>query len=92
MPPEDAKQHPKKEQRQEIVEWIVALREQEAKRNAGDPGAAPPRRLSNAEYDCTIRDPDGRRYPADARVSRRPRPTRPASITRPSPWPLPQPC
>lgn len=56
MPPESAKQHPKAESRKEVVAWIEALLAFEAKRTAGDPGPVPPRRLSNAEYDATIRD------------------------------------
>src|SRR5205807_5186811 len=47
---------PSDELRGSVVRWIRAVRQQEAKRNSGDPGPVPPRRLSNAEYDHTIRD------------------------------------
>jgi len=59
MPPEKAKRHPGSELRQSIVNWIQAARRYEGERNAGDPGPVPPRRLSNAEYDYTIRDLTG---------------------------------
>src|SRR5262245_20569548 len=71
MPPESAKQYPKPEQRKEVVTWIDDLLAFEARRNASDPGAVPPRRLSNAEYDNTIRDLTGidirptREFPVD---------------------------
>ena len=47
------------------------LLDAEARARAGDPGQVPLRRLSNAEYDCTIRDLTGvdlrpaREFPAD---------------------------
>jgi len=56
MPPGKAKQHPPAELRRAIVAWIREARKYEAKRTAGDPGPVPPRRLSNAEYDYTMRD------------------------------------
>jgi hypothetical protein len=59
MPPAKAKRHPTDELRQEVVDWIRAVRDREAKRNAGDPGPVLARRLSNAEYDYTIRDLTG---------------------------------
>src|SRR5262245_30466560 len=59
MPPEEAKQHPAPEQRRGIIEWIQTLRQREARRNAGDPGPVLARRLSNAEYNYTIRDLTG---------------------------------
>jgi len=71
MPPEEAPRHPSADERQAVVEWIRALRKQEAERNAGDPGPVLPRRLSNAEYDYTIRDLTGvdirptREFPVD---------------------------
>jgi hypothetical protein len=71
MPPAKAKRHPKPEERQAIAEWIRAFRKQEATRNAGDPGPVSSRRLSNAEYDDTIRDLTGvdirptREFPVD---------------------------
>ena len=42
-----------------MIAWIGAVRKLEATRNAGDPGPVPARRLSNAEYDNTIRDLTG---------------------------------
>ena len=42
-----------------VVEWIWALLDREARRNAGDPGPVLARRLSNAELDYTIRDLTG---------------------------------
>ena len=68
------------------IAWIGAVRKLEAKRNAGDPGPVPARRLSNAEYDHTDPRPDGRRPPADAGSSPSTRPTRPGSTTRPNRW------
>lgn len=56
MPPKESKRRPKKLERQSIVDWSKQLRDNEAKRNAGDPGIVLARRLSNAEYDYTIRD------------------------------------
>ncbi len=71
MPPAKAKLHPNDELRRVIVDWIQAIRTLEAKRNAGDPGRVLARRLSNAEYDYTIRDLTGvdlrptREFPVD---------------------------
>src|ERR1044072_1490200 len=56
MPPEEAKRHPAPELRQGVIDWIQALRRHEAQRNAGDPGPVLARRLSNAEYNYTVRD------------------------------------
>ena len=42
-----------------MVEWIAAVLDREAQRNAGDPGPVLARRLSNAELDYTIRDLTG---------------------------------
>jgi hypothetical protein len=55
MPPKAMKQPPA-ELRQEVIAWIQAMRRSEALKNAGDPGVVLARRLSNAEYDYTIRD------------------------------------
>lgn len=66
MPPEEAKHQPSGENRQAVIDWIRALRKHEAERNAGDPGPVLARRLSNAEYDYTIRDLTG----ADIRPTR----------------------
>ena len=56
MPPEKAKKHPSAEQRAAVIEWITSMRRNEAQLHAGDPGIVLARRLSNAEYDYTIRD------------------------------------
>ena len=71
MPPAKAKRHPNAEERRAVVDWIRAVRKREATRNAGDPGPVSSRRLSNAEYDDTIRDLTGvdirptREFPVD---------------------------
>lgn len=59
MPPEDAVHQPTTKQRDAIVQWIAAVRDAEAERTSGDPGVVLPRRLSNAEYNYTIRDLTG---------------------------------
>ena len=58
MPPKGATQPPV-ETRQQLIDWIQAVRSNEAHRNAGDPGLVLARRLSNAEYNYTIRDLTG---------------------------------
>lgn len=58
MPPKDRPQ-PTIEERKGVVDAVEAILLVEARRNAGDPGAVPPRRLSNAEYDISIRDLTG---------------------------------
>jgi hypothetical protein len=71
MPPEDASRQPKPEERAAVVTWLRELRDREAARNAGDPGTVLARRLSNAEFDYTIRDLTGvdihptREFPVD---------------------------
>ena len=56
---------------QQIVDWVKAVRAEEIRRTAGDPGIVLTRRLSNAEYDYTIRDLTGidmkvaREFPVD---------------------------
>lgn len=71
MPPIKAKQHPEASTRREAVEWFQALRDHETRHNAGDPGLVLARRLSNVEYDYSIRDLTGvdlrptREFPAD---------------------------
>jgi hypothetical protein len=71
MPPRAAKKHPPDELRSQVTGWIGALRQREARRHAGDPGPVLARRLSNAEYDYTIRDLTGvdirptREFPVD---------------------------
>jgi hypothetical protein len=59
MPPAKAKQQPPAELRKAVVAWIRDFRKREAARKAGDPGPVLARRLSNAEYDHTIRDLTG---------------------------------
>jgi hypothetical protein len=57
--------------RQQVIDWVKALRASEARKNAGDPGLVLARRLSNAEYNYTIRDLTGqdmqpaREFPVD---------------------------
>ncbi|WP_422923474.1 DUF1592 domain-containing protein [Singulisphaera sp. PoT] len=71
MPPAKAKPQPSAEARHAAIAWIGDVRKREATRNAGDPGPVPARRLSNAEYDNTIRDLTGvdlrptREFPVD---------------------------
>jgi hypothetical protein len=71
MPPRKAKQHPTPQARREVIAWFRAVRDQESERNAGDPGIVLARRLSNAEYNYTIRDLTGvdirptREFPVD---------------------------
>ena len=70
MPPKPMAQPPAESSHQ-IVTWIQALRSAEIKRSAGDPGLVSARRLSNAEYNYTIRDLTGqdmqvtREFPVD---------------------------
>jgi uncharacterized protein DUF1587 len=62
-PPADASQH--------VIDWIRAVRTEEIRKNAGDPGVVLARRLSNAEYNYTVRDLTGqdlqpaREFPID---------------------------
>jgi hypothetical protein len=70
MPPSSMPQPPA-ELRQQAIDWIKAMRAQEARKNAGDPGIVLARRLSNAEYNYSIRDLTGvdlrptREFPVD---------------------------
>src|SRR5438045_4284178 len=59
MPPKQAKSQPPPGARKKVVAWITDFRERQAQRTAGDPGPVLARRLSNAEYDYTIRDLTG---------------------------------
>ncbi len=59
MPPEKAKSQPSEAEREAVGAWVEAMRRYEAQKNAGDPGLVLARRLSNAEYDNTIRDLTG---------------------------------
>lgn len=71
MPPADAVKQPSTAERDAVVNWIKGLSDDEARRHAGDPGVVLARRLSNAEYDYTIRDLTGvdirptREFPVD---------------------------
>ena len=59
MPPAQSRQQPTTAQRQAVVDWIEAIGAEDAKRHPNDPGVVLARRLSNAEYDYTIRDLTG---------------------------------
>jgi hypothetical protein len=59
MPPDEAKLHPTPAQRKPVVDWITRVVAEDNQRHAGDPGLVLARRLSNAEYDHTIRDLTG---------------------------------
>jgi hypothetical protein len=59
MPPEDAPQRPEAKERAAVVAWIRDLLDFESQRTAGDPGTVLAHRLSNAEFDYTIRDLTG---------------------------------
>ncbi len=66
MPPDDAKK-PSADERTKFLISLQSLLHAEAKKLAGDPGVVLPRRLSNAEYNYTIRDLTGVDIrPADA--------------------------
>ncbi len=71
MPPKDASKQPSRDERRAIIEWIRAFGDYEASRRAGDPGIVLARRLSNAEFDYSIRDLTGvdiqptREFPVD---------------------------
>ncbi len=71
MPPEDAPRKPTDAERAAVIAWIRDLRDLEIRQNAGDPGPVLARRLSNAEFDNTIRDLTGvdirptREFPID---------------------------
>ena len=58
MPPEDMDQ-PSDELRAQVTQWIRDVRQAAAVRSSGDPGPVITRRLSNAEYNYTIRDLTG---------------------------------
>jgi hypothetical protein len=71
MPPLEAGEHPSTVERRAIVSWISSMRTHEMRKHAGDPGVVLARRLSNAEYNYTIRDLTGvdirpaREFPVD---------------------------
>jgi hypothetical protein len=70
MPPSRMPQPPE-ELKQKVIAWIQGVRDSEIKRYAGDPGIVLARRLSNAEYNYTVRDLTGqdmqvtRQFPVD---------------------------
>jgi hypothetical protein len=70
MPPKPVPPPPA-EARQHVIDWIQAVRVQEVRKSAGDPGLVLARRLSNSEYNYTIRDLTGqdmqptREFPVD---------------------------
>lgn len=70
MPPKE-KPQPTAAERKWLIAWTRGVLDAEALARAGDPGFVPLRRLSNTEYDCTIRDLTGvdlrptREFPAD---------------------------
>ncbi len=59
MPPSQSRQQPTAAERQSVIDWIRAMAAEEARRHPDDPGIVLARRLSNAEYDYTIRDLTG---------------------------------
>ncbi|WP_339747190.1 DUF1592 domain-containing protein [uncultured Rubinisphaera sp.] len=70
MPPKDLPQ-PSEAQRKELIDWTKETLRLAAQKNSGDPGFVPLHRLSNTEYDNTIRDLTGtdlrpaKTFPAD---------------------------
>jgi hypothetical protein len=70
MPPKSHPQ-PTDAERQRLSDWVKRFLEAEARARTGDPGRLPLRRLSNAEYDATVRDLTGvdlqptREFPKD---------------------------
>ena len=71
MPPAEAKRQPAPHDRRAVIEWLTAVRDDEIRKNLGDPGVVKARRLSNAEFDYTVRDLTGcdirptREFPVD---------------------------
>lgn len=59
MPPKDASPQPSQQERDQIDRWIQELTQLEARRRDGDPGYVPARRLSNAEFNNSVRDLTG---------------------------------
>lgn len=70
MPPKQARQ-PSDTDRQRVTQWIRETWKSEARKHDGDPGTVLARRLSNAEYNYSIRDLTGvdlrpaREFPVD---------------------------
>lgn len=65
MPPKPLAQPPA-DKRQKVIDWVKAVRADELRRSAGDPGPVLAHRLSNSEYNYTVRDLTG----ADIRPTR----------------------
>ncbi|AWM38774.1 Planctomycete cytochrome C [Gemmata obscuriglobus] len=70
MPPKE-KPQPTNAEKKQLLGWVRGFLDAEAKARTGDPGYVPLRRLSNAEYNYTVRDLTGvdlrpaREFPAD---------------------------
>jgi hypothetical protein len=70
MPPRK-KTQPSVDEKKQLLTWVRGFLDTEARSRSGDPGFLPLRRLSNAEYDVTVRDLTGvdlrpaREFPAD---------------------------
>ncbi|MDP9170125.1 MAG: DUF1592 domain-containing protein [Acidobacteriota bacterium] len=70
MPPKPVPPPPD-DVRKKVVDWIDAVRADESRKHAGDPGPVLARRLSNSEYNYTVRDLTGqdlrptREFPVD---------------------------
>jgi hypothetical protein len=58
MPPIEERQPPD-DLRRKVIQWVKAVRANELRKHAGDPGLVLARRLSNSEYNYTIRDLTG---------------------------------
>jgi hypothetical protein len=58
MPPRK-KPQPTPEERRRLLTWVRGYLDAEARSHIGDPGRVPLRRLSNFEYNCTVRDLTG---------------------------------
>jgi Protein of unknown function (DUF1587)./Planctomycete cytochrome C. len=80
MPPNSEPQPPA-ELRQQVIDWVKAVRANELRKHAGDPGPVLARRLSNSEYNYTIRDLTGWTS-SRPRNFRSIRPISPGSTTR----------
>ena len=65
MPPKPIPQPPA-EARQHVIDWVKSMRVSELRKSVGDPGPVLARRLSNSEYNYTVRDLTG----ADIRPTR----------------------
>jgi hypothetical protein len=70
MPPSSDPQPPA-DLRRKVIDWVKAVRANELRKHAGDPGPVLARRLSNSEFNYTIRDLTGvdlkptREFPVD---------------------------